>query len=153
MTLEKRFWSKVRKGPGCWEWTAGLNKRNGYGHIKSNGVKLLAHRLAWEMSNGRPIPAGLCVLHRCDNPKCVRPDHLFVGTQLDNIEDRDAKGRASGGSLCGSANKSAKLSADQVDEIRMWCRTGFSQRSVAPIYGITQAQASRIVTGKLWRPA
>lgn len=87
-----RFWSKVRKGDGCWEWQA---KRfdNGYGSFAvSRNKNQGAHRVAWELTNG-PIPAGMSVLHHCDNRPCVRPDHLFLGTQLDNMRDMLAKGR------------------------------------------------------------
>lgn len=92
--LAVRFWAKVEKTPTCWEWRGATV--TGYGHISMGGVlgKIrLAHRISWEMHNG-PIPDGLHVCHRCDNPKCVRPDHLFLGTDLDNAQDRDAKGRS-----------------------------------------------------------
>jgi hypothetical protein len=95
-----RFWESVAKAEGCWEWTA-LLKRNGYGSFYRNrGVKVAAHRYSWELHHG-PVPDGLFVCHRCDNPKCVRPDHLFLGTHRDNMDDMWAKGRANraGGSL------------------------------------------------------
>jgi hypothetical protein len=90
MTVEERFWAKVRTSKGCWEWTACT--RNGYGRLGLNGGVADAHRLSWEMHYGQ-IPNGLCVLHHCDNRLCVRPDHLFLGTRGDNIADMDAKGR------------------------------------------------------------
>ena len=86
--VSQRFWDKVKKTPACWVW-AGVTFRNGYGQF---GRHSLAHRIAWELMYG-PIPAGLCVLHRCDNPPCVRPDHLFLGTVADNNHDMCAKGR------------------------------------------------------------
>lgn len=73
---EKRFWAKVRKGRGCWEFT-GYRTAKGYGTFYFNGKTQLAHRASWEMANGR-IPNGLHVLHRCDNPPCIRPEHLFL---------------------------------------------------------------------------
>jgi hypothetical protein len=90
---EKDFWERVDKDTsptGCWLWTGGKN--HGYGRISFNGKNFLAPRIAWEFTNG-PIPDGLDVLHRCDNPPCVRPDHLFLGTLKDNYDDMVQKGR------------------------------------------------------------
>lgn len=95
--LADRFWSKVRKGDGCWLWTSNAH-HNGYGQIalSRNGATrqrwAWAHRVAWELTNG-PIPAGQLVLHRCDTPLCVNPAHLFLGTHLENIADSVRKGR------------------------------------------------------------
>lgn len=104
MTLAERFWAKVRKSKGCWEWT-GAKQHNGYGFIHTGGHvirrPLRAHRASWELHYG-PIPAGLWVLHRCDNPSCVRPDHLFLGSRSDNMKDCAAKGRVC---TIGQANK------------------------------------------------
>lgn len=87
-----RFWSKVDQSGDCWEWTAAAN-RQGYGKFKARSYVLVpAHRHSWELANG-PIPAGMYVCHRCDNPRCVRPDHLFLGTHQDNVTDMMAKGR------------------------------------------------------------
>lgn len=89
--LETRFWQRVEKTDGCWRWTGPLHAF-GYGLIWRGGNNVGAHRISWEIHVG-PIPDGLFVLHRCDNPPCVRPDHLFLGTQADNIHDMVAKGR------------------------------------------------------------
>lgn len=86
-----RFWSKVDKGPGCWTWT-GATQNYGYGAVTIHGLTRRAHRVSWELAHG-PIPDGLHVCHRCDNPPCVNPDHLFLGTAQDNVDDKDAKGR------------------------------------------------------------
>lgn len=91
----KPFWAHVHFGPGCWTWLAS-KKHDGYGKRKHNGKMTTAHRVSFEMEFG-PIPDGLAVLHRCDNPPCVRPDHLFLGTQQENIADMVAKGRHSRG--------------------------------------------------------
>ena len=93
MTLEWRFWQSVApmtEGGGCWEWVGTIGS-NGYGNIASCGKKRSAHRVSWELHFGNP---GLkCVLHRCDNPPCVNPTHLFLGTHDDNMRDRTLKGR------------------------------------------------------------
>ena len=89
--LETRFWSKVHKTEGCWLWTAS-RRRDGYGYISVYGMMSAAHRVAWRLSYG-DIPPGLFVLHHCDNKVCVRPDHLFLGTQKDNVHDAISKGR------------------------------------------------------------
>lgn len=86
-----RFWSQVEKTAGCWNWTGALNT-HGYGHIRVHSKWAPTHRFSWELSNGL-IPDGLSVLHHCDNRRCVRPDHLFLGTALDNVRDMHAKGR------------------------------------------------------------
>ena len=90
--LERRFWDKVTMGDGCWEWT-GTRHSWGYGLLGGRRkVHLRAHRVSWEIHFG-PIPAGLYILHHCDNPRCVRPDHLFLGTHRDNMADMVKKGR------------------------------------------------------------
>jgi hypothetical protein len=98
--VAERFWPKVDRSGGpdaCWPWTATV-RSDGYGMIDVGGKMVGAHRVSWEIANG-PIPVGgdyhgTCVLHRCDNPLCVNPSHLFLGTNDDNTKDRDAKGRA-----------------------------------------------------------
>jgi hypothetical protein len=90
ITHAARFWAKATRG-GCWLWQ-GYRDRDGYGHHHYNGRRWRAHRLAWTLARG-PIPGGLYVCHRCDNPPCVNPAHLELGTQKENIGDCLAKGR------------------------------------------------------------
>lgn len=88
VTPEQRFWRHVKVGDGCWEWT----RSKSYAKFWDGQRSVFAHRKSWEIHHG-PIPEGMCVCHRCDNPICVRPDHLFLGTQRDNIIDMVSKGR------------------------------------------------------------
>src|SRR3990167_8700408 len=114
-SIEQRFWGKVRKTPGCWLWTAKLLK--GYGRLWVAGHSERAHRVAWLLHYGQ-IDAGLLVLHKCDNPCCVNPKHLFLGTASDNILDAAAKGRMAHG----EKNGNRKLTTDQVLTIRQVSR-------------------------------
>lgn len=92
----RRFWAKVSRGPGCWEWTGSRNPVNGYGQFHpTKHTNYRAHRFAYEVSVG-PIPPGMLVMHACDNRRCVNPAHLSLGTQLDNMRDAVAKGRTVG---------------------------------------------------------
>ena len=93
ITAEARFWKKVNKTSTCWEWTA-HKLYNGYGRFNLNGKTDYAHRISWQFATGE-YPKGKQILHLCDNPSCVRPDHLFLGTITDNMSDRNKKGRQS----------------------------------------------------------
>jgi hypothetical protein len=101
MTILEKLLANAKANPktGCLEWQRG--RRKGYGVLRFEGQNHLAHRAAWAVANG-PIPTGLCVLHKCDNPKCINPDHLFLGTIADNCHDRHAKGRDAKGDNHGS---------------------------------------------------
>ncbi len=109
---------------------------------------MLAHRFSWELHNG-PIPKGFCVLHRCDNPPCVRPDHLFLGTHLENIRDMVKKNR--GYDRHGEKNPRAKLTERKVIEIRRRYELGETQESLGREYGFVQAYISQIVLRKIWK--
>lgn len=141
------FWSKVDRTGQCWEWRARIS-RGGYGIFgtakKYGGRQFLAHRFSYAMKNGG-TPAELHVLHRCDNKLCVNPDHLFIGTHLDNMRDMAAKGRIP----CrkGERNNKAKLDAWDVICIRADRRP---YRLIAADYGIHNSQVSLIKTRKNW---
>jgi hypothetical protein len=142
-----RFWASVKKDPrSCWEWQ-GHCKSGGYGYVRWRGPQQLAHRVAWELEVG-PIPEGLRVLHKCDNPPCVRPDHLFLGTQADNVADMVAKGR--GRAPRGAANANAKLSIEQVVEIRRRYADGEFQTALAREFGVSAGAVAGIVHRRRW---
>ena len=143
---EARFWAKVDQKNGCWEWTASLQSQ-GYGCFGINGRIELAHRLSYQHFYG-PIPDGMQVLHRCDNPPCVNPLHLFLGTGQDNMDDRKVKGR--NGLFSGERNGRAKLTAEQVGEIR---GTLGPLAITAEIYGVSITTIAAIRRGKTWRGA
>ena len=144
-----RFWAKVDKsaGPdGCWLWTAA--KRNGYGAVAVDGRKIaMAHRVAFEIVNG-VISSGLFVCHRCDNPPCVNPAHLFLGTNAENAADRESKGR--GNQARGEANGNAKLTEERVREIRGMHKSGLSGRAIARRLGLSSSGVRHVLTGQRW---
>lgn len=202
---EADFWARVVKEDGCWRWVGAID-RGGYGRFTVRRRAIRAHRYAWEAVNG-PVPTGLCVCHHCDNPRCVRPDHLFVGTYADNNRDRDAKGRtarglrsgahtmpwrrtfgdrnglrkdpsraargdASGARLHpetrargqangaytkperlprGSTHGRAKITEDDVREIRRLRANGVSVKALVARFGIGKSMVSYIVQRKFWR--
>lgn len=146
----KVFAERVNVGNECWTWGGSLN-RAGYGVVRlggSGGKASLAHRLAWSLTNG-PIPAGLHVLHHCDNPGCVRPDHLFLGTNADNIADRMRKGRPGSQAWrgCGERHPNAKLTDAECREIRAMRKRGFSCGYLANEYGVTKEHISAVARG------
>lgn len=136
----QRFWRKVQKSNDCWEWQGA---RANYGHFWA-GKHMTAHRMSYELAYGS-IPDGLLVLHQCDNPFCVNPAHLFLGTQADNMRDMRNKGRHT----VGTASATAKLTADQVRAIRQsYARKEAPQHEIARRYGISQMAVSLIVRFK-----
>jgi hypothetical protein len=137
--------SKADASTGCIVWTRGKAKA-GYGMLRHGGKTFTTHRLAYELARG-PIPDGMFVCHSCDNPACVNPDHLFLGTPADNMRDMHDKGRGSVGERHGGA----KLTADDVAAIRAAVAAGALQREVADQYGLRQGYVSRIVNWLIWR--
>lgn len=144
LSIEDRFWQKVSISDGCWEWGGAIHG-NGYGILSVHGKMQLAHRVSWQLRHGN-IEDGLCVCHHCDNPKCVRPDHLFLGTQADNVHDMIVKGRNF--VPAGESHGNAVLTEDQVREIKMASGTC---AEIAVKYGIDNASVGKIKAGKLWR--
>lgn len=160
--LIHRFWAKVdagRHAERCWTWK-GASTRAGYGVIAAGGrgqANHYAHRVAYAIATGQD-PAGFAVCHRCDNPRCVNPTHLFLGTMADNVADMIAKGRHAGPPkdkgvrfLPGEKNASHKLSAAHVRAILARAKAGESSRKLGVAFGVTDSLVRQIVRRELWR--
>lgn len=131
---------------------SGLCSPQGYGRQWVAGRAVRDHRRAWEVAHG-PIPSGLCVLHRCDNPPCVRVDHLFLGTQLDNNRDRSAKGRSHrfNGARRGTGNPRCRLSEEDVRWVRKLGAAGrMTHAAIGACFGITGQTAGKIIRWQRW---
>lgn len=147
--LEERFWDKVSTIPEheCYEWI-GTHTFDGYGKIFHEGKKVAAHRIAWTLAHG-PIPEGMCLCHKCDNPGCVRIEHLFLGTRADNIADMIRKGRNV--VVSGTKQPAAKLNDKKAKLVRELYATGeYSQASLALLFGVAQPNISKVILGKSW---
>lgn len=147
------FWSNVDKSAGengCWLWTAGKHK-DGYGNFRWNDSAQLTHRISYQLAYGEFDPS-LNVLHSCDNPPCVNPHHLFLGTHADNMRDMVRKGRDHGHRYkSGEHHLMRKLTWEQVREIReRYSAGGISQKALAIEYGVCQGQIQRIVRNERW---
>jgi HNH endonuclease len=160
--IQDRFWEKVNKdgpmcerlGTQCWVWIGFIHK-NGYGRVytKAHG-STKAHRVSWEMANGE-IPEGIEVCHRCDNPPCIRPDHLFLGTHLDNITDMINKGRrrpSSSVDSSGEHNPHHELTNNDVIAMReRYAQGGISTASLAKIYKTNPHNVRLIIRRMAWK--
>jgi hypothetical protein len=137
-SLEERFWEKVDKSGNCWEWTAGTNGV-GYGIIWSGVRRECAHRVSWEFAHGT-IPKGKWILHRCDNPGCVNPEHLFLGDSTANVRDMHRKGRGWGG-----------IGPDTAYAV-LWMRaSGFSRKRIMEEYGVSLDTIKHIIIRRNWK--
>ncbi len=154
MPAERQLKWEVNKETGCWEIVSHAPLRHGYRNIRRNGKRYKAQRWVWQETYG-PIPPGICVLHRCDNPACINPDHLFLGTMTDNIKDRDQKGRTA--RQKGEKHGGSKLVEKQVKEIRRKYIKGVDRNNrgngtaLAKEYGITRGMICCIIRRKNWR--
>jgi hypothetical protein len=149
-TPEERFWGLVEKGESCWEWKTKYIRRStgklGPGRFWDGNRIVEAPRWSWENANGQMIPEGLLVRHRCDNPPCVRPEHLVIGTHADNHNDMVIRGR----SLKGSRHHRAKLNEDRVREIKRRLAAGERQADLHREFGVSRMAISDIALGKRW---
>ena len=138
------FMRMVKKTESCWEWT-GAKYTNGYGCFKLGRKLHGAHRVSYVISHGE-IPHGLFVCHSCDNKRCVNPEHLFLGTATDNMQDAARKLRTS----VGSRRSTAKLNEGVVLEMRRICRGGVSPDKVGELFGVNRRTAANAATGRTW---
>lgn len=164
-SVARRFWAKVDVTDGCWLWV-GARSDFGYGNFSVRGRPTRSHRVMWEWVRG-PIPDGLCVLHKCDVPACVRPGHLFLGTKADNTADMMRKGRNRQNPARGDAAAKVLTSTDVV-EIRRLYQEGkgrfgkhppgrrgahVTQGALASMFGVSQVLICKIVGRKIWQSA
>ena len=135
---------------GCHEWYGAIQS-NGYGVLRVDGKPMLSHRISWELENDS-VPKGMCVLHRCDNRRCVNPEHLFVGTQADNMRDAVSKGRMGNKNpMKGEGHARSRLTEDDVRAIRCAHESGETNSSIARRYDVSGTHIGYIVNRKLWK--
>jgi hypothetical protein len=147
--MVNRFWSKVEKTEGCWTWTGSLNKK-GYGQFSVRGKMKKAHRVSYELING-PITDNLLVCHTCDNPSCVNPAHLWLGTIAENNADMMRKGRHRTDPPCGERHGNPKLTYAIVETIRReYAEGGITYRKLADRYGVHQSAIGNVVRQTNW---
>lgn len=144
-TLTERLEQYTKKTSECWLWV-GNQDPNGYGRLNVRGKPMLAHRLWWASANGDP--GKMHVLHKCDNPQCVKPEHLFLGTQTDNLKDMHNKKRGRQGHMFGEDHGMAKLTEQQVREIR---HSRDTVTALSKAYFVSKTNISDIRSGKTWK--
>lgn len=144
LPMPERFWSKTRKNNECIEWIACLNT-TGYGSFWHKGRWATASRVAYEITHGE-IPFGLCVLHKCDNRKCVNPDHLYIGTKKQNMQDRIE--RKPDSYMKGQTNGRAKLIDSQVLEIR---NSSLGNKNLAKQFNVSEGTIESIKSRRTWK--
>lgn len=150
LSLAEKISTKAIKVDSCLIWQGQKDKR-GYGFLRLDGRLQRAHRIAFELRNG-PIPSGMVILHTCDNPSCVNPDHLAMGTQLANVRDMLDKGRAN--KATGARNAKTKLTPAQVAEARakhIPGKYGYGSHALAKEFGISKPAMRAILVGKTHR--
>lgn len=145
--LEERFWARVRRADkaSCWLWT-GTTSSAGYGEIKHEGVRYLAHRLAWTLTNG-DLPRGAVVMHACDRRECCNPSHLAAGSPALNSADMVKKGR----SARGEKVHGAKLTTEQVREVRARRAAGESLHSLSRTLGVSRTTLKKLTNRQTWK--
>lgn len=143
-TVSERFWKKVlvTEENDCWLYTGGVGW-NGYGQFWADGINVRAHRTAWLLQTKEPIPEGMCVCHACDTPLCMNIKHLFLGTQIENVADRNRKGRNANG----EKTNTSKLTEDQARYIKSSAR---KTKELVKEFGLTRSAIQKIRRGYTW---
>lgn len=152
-TPEQRFWRSTYKTLNCWFWIGARERIHGedwYGHFQIAGKTVKTHRFSWSLHYG-PIPPGVCVLHSCDNPQCVNPKHLFLGTRKQNSSDCISRGRHSSNIFPGEKNGRAVLTEQDVHRIRYLYSNGWSPSRIANILCAPIRAVQNVSSGKRWR--
>lgn len=149
VTPAQLFWAKVNRTEGCWIWTGSIKPRNGYGNVMIQGENHNAHRWAYAEAKG-PIPKGMEVMHTCDVPACVNPDHMKLGTHIENMLDCKAKGRTT----MGERNKRGKLTEAQaravLAEYKIVNGRQSNAKELAARYGVNAGAITGITSGRTW---
>lgn len=149
MTPLERFLSKIKKTDDCWLWM-GAKKPSGYGNMYLFGKYIGAHVGSYRLFIG-DIETGMHVCHKCDNPSCVNPSHLFLGTPKENLDDMKSKGRARGAVAGGESHPMAKLNSISVEAIRCNRKNGVSLKTLSQLFGVSVATISLVCNNKLWK--
>ena len=150
-SVESRFWSKVNRknDDSCWEWLSPFDKK-GYGQFSIGKKTFRAHRISWVYTFG-PIQEGLFVCHKCDNPRCVNPNHLFLGSHIDNVRDMDRKGRRKNAPSYLDKHGNAKLTNCQVMRIKEFISVGIQQNKLAKFYKVSTGCINHIAKERQWK--
>jgi len=145
----ERFWSRVNRlgVDDCWVWVGRINP-DGYGMFDYGNRGESSHRYVWRLFTGEDIPSGMVICHKCDNPPCCNPNHLFLGTVQDNVKDRDSKGRQR--SHKGSDNNRAVLNEDKVRKIKQLRKDGMEYQKIADFMGVSNGCVNHIINGRHW---
>ena len=144
--IAERFWAKVNKTSDCWLWT-GAPQKDGYGVLWTKDGRVMAHRFSWEMANGESFPQEKLACHTCDVPACVNPNHIYPGTRISNAHDALLRHEE----WLGEKNSQARLSREQIKEIRSLRLIGCTYAKLAELFGVSQRHARNIVANKRWK--
>lgn len=147
MNLLDKIWARIDQTSDCWPWTGAVDK-NGYGLFRVNGKTARIARVFWELLNGRKLLTSEHILHTCDSPGCMRPDHFFVGTHAENMADMAQKGRAN--KPAGSLNGRARFSEERVKAVRQDAFDGLTLTQLEAKYQAPRGTLQHIVSGRTW---